>query len=113
MTTLASLVLLFSPWILWACYVLVMGLYRAHLDRRLTPFTYVLGAPWLALGLAVDVVVNVSFASLVFLEPPFELLVTQRLQRHSQATTGWRHRLAVWICTRVLDPFDPTGNHCD
>jgi len=108
----AALLLLIAPWILWALYVLIMGLYRAHLEKRLTTTTYLLGAPWLAIGYAVDVLVNLTAASLIFLEPPFELLVTDRLQRHAHALHGWRHRLAVWICTRVLDPFDPTGTHC-
>ena len=112
MTAAAIALLVLSPWCLWALYIMVMGVYRAHLDKRLTPVTKVLAAPWVALGFAIDVLVNVTFASVVFLEPPWELLVTSRLQRHIQATTGWRHRLATWICDRLLDVFDPTGNHC-
>lgn len=108
----ALIILVVSPWLLWALYVLVMGLYRAHLQDRLTPSTYLLGAPWLAIGVAVDVLVQITFASLIFLEPPRELMVTDRLQRHSRAAQGWRHRLAVWICQHLLDPFDPTGSHC-
>lgn len=101
-----------SPWILWGLYVLVMGLYRAHLARKLTPLTYALGAPWLALGLAADVIVNLTVASVVFLEPPREWLVTDRLQRHIFGSAGWRFELADWICNHLLDVFDPTGNHC-
>jgi len=112
-TTTAILLLAAAPWILWAAYVMVMGIYRAHLDKRLTPATKVLALPWVVIGYALDVVVNLTFASLIFLEPPLELLVTKRLQRHVDATAGgWRHKLAWWICDHLLDPFDPTGNHC-
>ena len=111
MTTAAALIL--SPWILWALYVMVMGIYRAHLDKRLTTVTKVLAAPWVLLGYALDVLVNFTFASLIFAEPPQEWLVTTRLQRHIQAGRGgWRHALAAWICDHLLDVFDPTGNHC-
>lgn len=111
MTT--TLVLLLAlPWLLWALYVMVMGVYRAHLDKRLTTTTKVLAAPWVAFGFAVDIAVNIAVASLLFIELPEELLVTKRLQRHLLATTGWRCRLARWICVHMLDLFDPTGKHC-
>ena len=106
------IVLALSPWLLWAMYVMVMGIYRAHLDKRLTTTTKILALPWVVVGYVLDVLVNVTVASLVFWEPPWELLLTSRLQRHIDANHGWRHRRAQWICDRLLDPFDPTGNHC-
>lgn len=110
----AAVLLIAAPWLLWALYVMVMGIYRAKLDDRLTPLTTIMAAPWIALGYVVDVLVNVTFASLIFLEPPHELLVTSRLHRHIEASSGgWRHRLAKWICSQMLDVFDPTGQHCD
>jgi hypothetical protein len=100
-------------WAFWGLYVLVMGLYRAHLDKRLSRAAYVLAAPFLAVGAAVDVLANLTIASLVFLEPPREWLVTSRLQRHNRDhESGWRGDLSEWICTHLLDVFDPTGNHC-
>ncbi len=113
MTAALVLTLAVSPWVLWAMYVMVMGIYRAHLDKRLTTVTTILAAPWVAIGYLVDALVNLTFASILFWEPPWELLVTGRLKRHIAAISGgWRHRLAMWICDRLLDPFDPTGNHC-
>lgn len=99
-------------WILWAIYMVVMGLYRAHLDDRLSLSAKVLGAPFLALGLLMDVIGNWTLAWLVFLEPPQEFLVTKRLNRHLRSGSGWRYAVARWLCHRLLDPFDPTGAHC-
>lgn len=99
-------------WILWGLYVLVMGLYRAHLARRLTKLHYAMSLPFVLAGFAVDVLANVLIASVIFLELPAEWLVTTRLQRHLSAVS-WRGRLARWICTQLLDVFDPTGAHCD
>lgn len=103
--------IVFYLWVLWYAYILVMGLYRAHLDKRLNRVTYALAIPALVIGYAMDVLANLTVASIVFLEPPRELLVTSRLKRHI-AKGGWRGEKANWICTHLLDYFDPTGNHC-
>lgn len=99
-------------WVFWAMYVLVMGIYRAHLAKRLTAVTLCLSAPFIVVGYIMDVVANLTVASLVFLEPPRELLVTSRLQRYVAQGRGWRFRIADWICNHLLDVFDPSGNHC-
>lgn len=106
--TLAPLLYL---WFFWGMYVMVMGLYRAHLDKRLTKFTYCLAAPWLAIGFAVDVLANLFIAPFVFLDMPHEWMVTTRLKRYI-AGNGWRSKLAAAVCNHLLDVFDPTGNHC-
>lgn len=98
-------------WALWGAYVLVMGLYRAHLDHRLTWVTYTLSLPFLVIGYAMDVVANVFIATVIFVEWPIEWLVTDRLNRLG-AGTGWRSRLARWICAQLLDVFDPKEKHC-
>lgn len=107
----AAAALLFA-WATWAMYVLVMGLYRAHLAGRLGRVTYALGYPLVALGWLMDVAANVLIASPLFLEPPRELLVTTRLKRHMRGREDWRQRVAKWICDHLLDVFDPSGDHC-
>ena len=99
-------------WATWAMYVLVMGLYRAHLAGRLSRVSYALGYPLVALGWLMDVAANLTVASAIFLEPPRELLVTSRLKRHMRGRPDWRQRIARWICDRLLDVFDPSGDHC-
>lgn len=102
-------------WGFWGLYVLVMGVYRAHLSGRLTKAVYGLGVPWVVIGWLVDVVANIVVATVIFRELPREWLVTDRLQRYIRAperTTPDRVRLAMWVCDHLLDPFDPTGEHC-
>lgn len=99
-------------WAFWAVYVLVMGIYRAHLAKRLTPVTLVLSLPFVALGYVMDVLANVTIASVVFIELPQETLVTDRLKRHIDQGSGWRQTLARYVCDHMLDMFDPSGNHC-
>lgn len=98
-------------WAFWGLYVLVMGIYRAKLAGRLTSLHMVLGAPYVLIGYFVDVFANCTIAWIFFWERPRELLVTTRLKRYVEQT-GWRRKVAVWICDRLLDIYDPTGNHC-
>lgn len=101
-------------WVFWGLYVLVMGLYRAHLANRLTRFTYILSAPFLLVGYMVDVLTQFTVATAFFLDPPRngEWLVTDRLKRYVAEGQGWRYDKARFVCDHLLDVFDPTGNHC-
>lgn len=114
MSALAIFLPLLYLWLFWYAYIVVMGLYRAHLDGRLPRVGYVLGAPALAVGYLMDVLAQYTIASLVFLDLPRrgEWLVTSRLQRYIAHDTGWRAAKARWICDNLLDVFDPSGDHC-
>lgn len=107
-----TLFTLAALWVFWGLYVLVMGLYRAHLQKRLGWATYALGAPFILVGILADFVINFTIAAVVFFDLPREPLVTGRLQRYIAIGSGWRFSLANWICNNLLDVFDPSGNHC-
>ena len=96
----------------WCAYVLVMGIYRAHLAHRLVGLNKLLALPVVAVGYFMDVACNLIVAPLVFLDWPREALVTSRLIRYKRDDHGWRGRVADFICERLLDVFDPTGDHC-
>lgn len=100
--------------LLWYVYILVMGLYRAHLMGRLTGLAKVLAYPAVAVGWLMDWLANVFIASVVFAEPPraWNELVTDRLSRYVKGPLGYRRTRALWVCTHLLDYFDPTGIHC-
>lgn len=105
-----------AGWLLgfWYLYILVMGLYRAHLANRLTKFTTALALPALFIGYVVDIVSQYTIATIIFRDLPErgEYLVTDRLKRYLSQETGSRYVKAKWICETLLDPFDPTGKHC-
>lgn len=109
-----------SLWLLWACYVIVMGLRRAQLQGRLSLTAKVLGAPWLLLGIALDWLINWTIAAAFFREWPQgpKELVTQRLARYlkdegQDYTTRIRKHRAGIICRHLLDVFDPNPQgHC-
>jgi hypothetical protein len=95
----------------WGYYLSVMHLKSARDAGRLTRAAKAFGYPWLALGYAIDITFNAIVGTLLFLEPPRELLFTARVSRLA-ARDDWRGRFARWVCAELLDPFDPDGRHC-
>lgn len=102
----------------FALYLAVMALRRAKGDGRLGWAPRVLGLPIVLVGLVADVILNLVIASIVLLElprlrgPAPEWLLTTRLKRLVRGD-DWRARIARWVCTHLLDAFDPSGCHCD
>lgn len=95
----------------WVLYLAVMALYRAKREGTLTAWTKALGYPVLGVGLVLDAVLNALVLSVVFLEPPRELLMTTRLKRHARAgTRPWSRHAVKWF-RQFVDPFDPKGTH--
>lgn len=109
----AALVILGTIYLLWVFYLAVMALLRAHKEKQIGPYAVVPGYITLAIGLALDMAVNVFVLTFVFLELPHQLLVTQRLKYHVKNSTDWRYWTARWLCRHYLNPFDPSGDHCD
>lgn len=102
---------LLSPWVLFVFYAAVMSLKRARDAGSLHWSLKALGYPILYVGLLLDVFVNLLPCTLLFAEVPREWLVTQRLSR-LKSGSGWRQRLAAFMCANWLDPIDPSGCHC-
>lgn len=111
----------------------VMMLKWMREGKRLTPDGEKYGKPLLYTGLVKDVLYNIFWASLYFLDPPRELLVTTRLKRYAYGyrakrlvrngwrfsieevqidpATGWRLRETYWLADNFLDPAEPDGRH--
>jgi hypothetical protein len=107
-----ALYLLAYLWAFWAAYVLAMGLYRAHLSKRLKGLNALLAAPVLLIAYLMDIACNLTIATILFADMPDEWLVTSRLMRYRATDDGWRARWATAICEGLLDVFDPQGDHC-
>jgi len=97
-------------YVLWMYYLAVMSLYRAKKAGTLTKVGYVLGLPILVSGVLLNVVINVTFCSALFMELPKEFLVSQRLQRLSKKD-NWRKKIVEFVAKHFLDTFDPSGRH--
>lgn len=101
-----SIALAIAVWFvaIWA-YVAIMAAKPMYAELPLFWKVHLWPLAWL--GLVADFVFNVWFGTLMFLEPPHELLFSSRVQRHVDESTGWRGRLArFWA--RQLNVFHKT-----
>jgi hypothetical protein len=126
-----------NPWVLgvalfllmyttWGMYIMCMMLIKVKKEGKMPFIALIFAYPWVIFGLIEDVLVNIFAGTLIFLEPPNvrRLLLTARLQYHlddliampanekAKGLRAWRHAAALWICSNLLDPFDPKGFHC-
>lgn len=96
----------------WSLYLSVSSLFLAYQNKKIPKAVIPLAYIVLAVGAMVDMVMNFTLFTLIFLDIPKEILVTKRLKRYIKSYVGWRYKLAMWICGNLLNPFDKSGNHC-
>jgi hypothetical protein len=103
----------------WVFYLAVMNLKRYRDSHRadfdaMHWFVRLNANLVLLIGLGLDAVLHFIVGTALFLDVPRETLLTARLKRyHHLAYVGTRRAaIADWICTHLLDPFDPDGDHC-
>lgn len=96
---------------LWVLFIASMALIRSRQAGTMTPTAAILGVPVLLATATIDVVINLTIGTLLFLDKPREATLSQRMGRLCKEG-GWRGKVACWTCRNLLDQFDPTGAHC-
>lgn len=104
--------LLLELYVFFLTYVACMNIIRVHKIGQLNGALWFLCLPFVAYGLILDFINNVTIFNFVFWELPRELTVTARLKRHID-DPGFRGEIARFMCVKMLSPMDHTGNHCD
>jgi hypothetical protein len=96
----------------WLFYLAAMNLLR-HKDA-MHPVAKLHAYALVAVGVVLDALLNAIVATVLFLDPPRDALLTGRLRRYinDPKERPWRRRVAKWVCVHLLDQFDPTGDHC-
>jgi hypothetical protein len=97
-----------QAFIVWIYFLAIMDLKKARNAGTLTNTSQKLGYIALLIGYLLDFIFNIT-SSILFLEPPRELLFTARVSRHI-SEPGYRGTLARWACSNLLEPFDK--GHC-
>jgi len=113
MTVLTVLAACYSLFVIcWVLYLAIMNI-AAH-RQQLHPFArfnaYLIVLP---IGYLADAALNL-IACVIFQRLPRDWLLTGTLKRirNTEPSGSWREQLAAWICTHLLNQFDPKGTHC-
>lgn len=109
---MAILLIVLAVYALWVFFLACMALERARDEGRLSKWGLGFGLVVLWVGYGLDVVINLTVCTVVFVELPREWTVSSRVSR-LEAGTGYRKVVAVWVCQNLLNPFDPSGKHCE
>ena len=93
-------------------FALCIGVYRQWLKGTLNLFNKIVFAPVIiAFGL-VDVLLNYT-VFMVFGMPPLNCYtISARLEFYHYFGTGFQRNFATVFCEKLLNPIDPSGEHC-
>jgi len=99
-------------WALWVLYIAMMNIKRVAATQPMPIRVKMLVYPTMAVFEAVEFVANVIVLTVLFVDWPREIRVSDRLRRYWQrpARYGWRLHVVKFI-KPMLDPFDPAGPH--
>lgn len=95
---------------LWVLYLATMNLQRCLVAGTISKTALRLGYAVVGIGTILDIVFNITLGTLVLMDVPGELTLSQRLTR-LKAAGGWRGAVAEWIGSELLDCFDYRGRH--
>lgn len=102
---------LLALWLLWVLFLATMNLAQSKAEGKLHGFALWAGYTVLAVGLLVDLVVQITVATVMWLEFPREWTVSGRVERLCREGHGYRLGLALWFRRTLLAPFDRSGGH--
>lgn len=79
-----------------------------YIIYTLTPVESIFYKPIMYIGAVIDLIVNLSYGTIIFMDLPKEWLLTKRVERLKKGI-GYRANLANLIC-KLLNHFQPF--HC-
>lgn len=93
----------------WFYFLAMCSIKRAHDAKTLPKILYPISLIMVLIFGIMDALFNFFIGSILFLEPPRELLFTSRCDLNLNSK-NWRGSMARFWCNIMLNPFDP--NHC-
>jgi hypothetical protein len=106
------LIFLLSLWALWILYIAMMNVKRALMQGDIPWQAKLLVVPTRAIFDVIEFFCNVVVCTVVFLDLPKEITVSDRLRRYhrNNLCPKWRMVIVDFI-KPMIDPFDPEGTH--
>lgn len=93
----------------WIMYLAVMAMKKRRYDPD-KPVQW-LGESVYGTALVMNIYLNIVVYTIIFLDVPHELYATDRMERYIRHGAGIRYKMAKWVCSEMLNPFD-IKDHC-
>jgi hypothetical protein len=87
--------------------------YRRYQQKALNTLNIIFFFPAILVFGVIDVAINWTVLFLIMGKSPNNLLtISDRFQFYHNNASGWKTTVATFVCEKLLNPIDPTGNHC-
>jgi hypothetical protein len=110
-----TLISLLAIWKYYLTAVLCIIVYRAWLKEQLNIYNKIAFSPILASFYVSDVLLNFTLLNLTFgMTPVGTKSMSERFEyyRRVKSPSPFALQVADFVCDKLLNTVDPTGNHC-
>lgn len=113
--------LILALWIFYMGFAAAISVYRLWLQGKLNLLNKVLYAPLLFSFFVLDVCLNYTVLLVMGLPPEHCWTMSDRFQVYHldmnldgtpYTASSLQKDVGTFICVKMLNPIDPTGNHC-
>lgn len=107
------LLVILSLYIFYIGFALSVSIYRLWVKGTLNVFNKLVFAPILIIFIILDVIINCTILLLIMgFSPNHTFTITDRFYEYRHGNYGWKSKVAIFVCDKLLNTVDPTGNHC-
>ena len=112
---------LLALWLFYVGFASSISVYRLWIKGDLNLLNKILFAPLLVAFFLLDVLLNYTVLLALGLPPIKCWTMSDRFQVYQYnanldgsrySATDMQKAVGTWICEKLLNPIDPTGNHC-
>lgn len=104
--------ILLYAYLFYLGFALSISVYRLWLNGKLNIYNKVLFAPVLLIFIVLDFILNYSVFLIMGWPPKRCHTISDRLAVYRLTNRGYKTAFANFICEKLLNTVDPTGNHC-
>jgi len=108
-------------WFFYMGFAAAISVYRLWIQKKLNLLNETLYSPLLITFFLTDVVLNWTVLLILGIPPKGCITMSDRFQVYhldknldgsDYAATSLQKAIGTFICVKLLNPIDPTGNHC-
>lgn len=103
---------LLSIYLFYLGFALSVSIYRQWIKGTLNVLNKILFAPVLIIFIILDFLINVFLVALMGIPPKGGYTISSRFELYRKQNYGWKSFVATFVCEKLLNTVDPTGQHC-
>ena len=103
--------LLFT-YVFYLGFALSVSIYRQWVKGNLNTLNKILFAPILIIFIVLDFLINILLILVMGFPPKGTYTISTRFETYRKGNYGIKTSIATFVCEKLLNTVDPTGQHC-